>query len=71
MDNPRNKGPHAQRTDDPVLDDADQLSRGEMDERLEEGLEETFPASDPVSVTTTTKPGRPAGATNQKPPAKR
>ena len=71
MDNPRNKGPQAQRADDPVLDDADQLNKSEMDEQLEEGLEDTFPASDPVSITNTTTPGRPAGKTNQKPPAKR
>jgi hypothetical protein len=29
------------------------------DEDLEEGLEDTFPASDPVSVTSTSIPGRP------------
>lgn len=29
------------------------------EQMLEEGLEETFPASDPVSVTVPTKPGRP------------
>lgn len=70
-DDPRNKGPHAQSRDDAVLDDADQLSRSEKEEQLEEGLEDTFPASDPVSVTRTTKPGAPSGKTNQKPPAKR
>lgn len=31
-----------------------------MEEQLEEGLEDTFPASDPVSVTSTGIPGRPA-----------
>ncbi|TPI43156.1 hypothetical protein FJ414_06150 [Mesorhizobium sp. B3-1-6] len=30
------------------------------DEELEEGLEDTFPASDPVSITSTTIPGAPA-----------
>lgn len=30
-------------------------------DELEEGLEDTFPASDPVSVTEPTVPGRPAG----------
>ncbi len=29
------------------------------EQELEEGLEETFPASDPVAVTNTTHPGRP------------
>lgn len=40
----------------------------ELDEELERGLKETFPASDPVSVTSTTRMGRPAGRLNQKPP---
>jgi hypothetical protein len=35
----------------------DRLS--EEEEELEEGLEDSFPASDPVSVTVPTKPGRP------------
>lgn len=30
-----------------------------LDEELEEGLEDTFPASDPVSVTSTAIPGKP------------
>lgn len=30
-----------------------------LDDELEEGLEDTFPASDPVSVTSSTIPGRP------------
>ncbi|TIN19731.1 MAG: hypothetical protein E5X93_18575 [Mesorhizobium sp.] len=30
------------------------------EEELEEGLEDTFPASDPVSITSTTIPGGPA-----------
>ena len=30
------------------------------EEELEEGLEDTFPASDPVSITSTTIPGAPA-----------
>lgn len=29
------------------------------EQELEEGLEDTFPASDPVAVTSTTRPGRP------------
>lgn len=32
------------------------------EERLEEGLEDTFPASDPVSITSPTKSGEPAKA---------
>ena len=31
----------------------------ELDDELEEGLEDTFPASDPVSVTSTAIPGAP------------
>ncbi|MCO5080327.1 MAG: hypothetical protein M9955_01575 [Rhizobiaceae bacterium] len=30
-----------------------------IEEELDEGLEDTFPASDPVSVTSTAIPGRP------------
>lgn len=30
-----------------------------LEEELEEGLEDTFPASDPVAVTTPSIPGRP------------
>ncbi len=32
------------------------------EEELEEGLEDTFPASDPVSVTSTSVPGAPKGS---------
>jgi hypothetical protein len=38
-------------------DDPDQLQ-----EELDEGLEDTFPASDPVSVTSTAIPGSPRKA---------
>lgn len=31
----------------------------DQEEELDEGLEDSFPASDPVSVTTPTTPGRP------------
>jgi hypothetical protein len=31
----------------------------DREEELDEGLEDSFPASDPVSVTTPTTPGRP------------
>jgi hypothetical protein len=47
------------------------LSRKELDEELEQGLEDTFPASDPVSVTQKVTSGRPSGKTNQPPPKKR
>jgi hypothetical protein len=33
--------------------------RKEDEEELDEGLEDTFPASDPVSVTVPSKPGKP------------
>jgi hypothetical protein len=33
--------------------------RKEDEDELEEGLEDTFPASDPVSVTQPTTPGKP------------
>jgi len=56
---------------EPKKHPAAQLTKTEEDKRLEEGLEETFPASDPVSVTTTGDAKRPAGKTNQRPPAKR
>jgi hypothetical protein len=36
------------------------------EEELEEGLEDTFPASDPVSVTEPTVPGRPGKRTPDK-----
>ena len=32
--------------------------RADLEQQLQEGLEGTFPASDPVSVTTRLKPGR-------------
>ena len=54
---------------DPAIDDPSMVSdKAELDEELQEGLEETFPASDPVSATRTSRPGRPAGRSNQKPP---
>lgn len=33
----------------------------ELEEELQEGLEDTFPASDPVSPTGTSIPGKPKG----------
>jgi hypothetical protein len=32
-------------------EESDQAEKRELDDALEEGLEETFPASDPVNVT--------------------
>ncbi len=37
---------------------AEEAERRDLEEQLQEGLEGTFPASDPVSVTTHLKPGR-------------
>ena len=63
---PPNKRP---RRVDPAIDDPSMVSdKDELDAELQEGLEETFPASDPVSATRTSRPGRPAGRANQKPP---
>ena len=49
---PSDKQPHF--PDDDHLDDKQAL-----DEELDEGLEDSFPASDPVSVTSTAIPGAP------------
>ena len=46
---PRDKLPPKDRPDDEKL----------IEEELDEGLEDTFPASDPVSVTSTAIPGKP------------
>jgi hypothetical protein len=37
--------------------DADEEHKEKLDEELNEALEETFPASDPVSIVRTSKPG--------------
>ena len=55
----------------PEQDHARDLTEKEKDEELEKGLKDTFPASDPVSVTQKVTSGRPAGDTNQAPPKKR
>ena len=36
------------------------LDPGEIEDELEEGLEDSFPTSDPPSITSTAIPGRPA-----------
>lgn len=57
---------------DPMAPDPSAFSTPEeLDRELNEGLKETFPASDPVAVTSTTRMGRPAGKANQKPPSRR
>lgn len=56
------------RVDPGIADPSLAASKAELDEELVEGLKETFPASDPVSATSTTRTGRPAGRSNQKPP---
>ena len=38
----------------------EQREESSIEEELEEGLEDTFPASDPVSITGTSIPGAPA-----------
>lgn len=52
-------------------DHARNLTEKEKDEELEKGLEDTFPASDPISVTQKVTSGRPAGKANQAPPKNR
>lgn len=49
------------------------LTKDELDRELDEGLVETFPASDPVAVSQTTAAGsgHRAGATNKAPPTTR
>ncbi|MFD1746781.1 hypothetical protein ACFSE1_15000 [Rhizobium helianthi] len=39
----------------------DRVNRADQEQQLEEGLEDTFPASDPVSATITSIPGRNGG----------
>lgn len=56
------------RVDPCIADPSLAASKAELDQELNEGLKETFPASDPVSATSTTRTGRPAGRANQKPP---
>lgn len=46
---PKDAVPPEDRPDDPET----------LEEELDEGLEETFPASDPVAVTSTAIPGKP------------
>ncbi|KFB09103.1 hypothetical protein [Nitratireductor basaltis] len=56
--NPKSETDH----DDRV---SDKHKREELDDELEEGLEETFPASDPVSVTRSTRTGAPGEAVDR------
>lgn len=68
--NPRKKPKPAKPRDPLAADPSIYSTKEELDAELEQGLEGTFPASDPVSVTSTTTPGRPAGPANQKPPSR-
>lgn len=43
--------PEAARTDRAAETDVDKISREDMEEQLDEGLMDSFPGSDPVSVT--------------------
>lgn len=72
-DRPGSKPPRTKRTKgDPLAADPSAFSsKRELDEELEEGLEETFPASDPVAATSTVRLGRPAGRANSKRPSRR
>lgn len=45
----------------PDTDKKAKAEKRKREEKLEEGLDDTFPASDPVSVT---QPGKPAGPNN-------
>lgn len=42
-----------------VKEKADGANKKALERELEEGLEETFPASDPVAVTEPARPGKP------------
>ncbi len=58
----------ARRVDPGIADPSLAATQAELDAELTEGLKETFPASDPVAATSTTRAGRPAGRTNSRPP---
>ena len=42
--------------DDPPLEREDRLNQEQLDDELEEGLEDTFPASDPPSIISPKRP---------------
>jgi nicotinate phosphoribosyltransferase len=44
----------------PQADDKAKADKRAQERELEEGLEDTFPASDPVSVTEPARPGKPS-----------
>jgi hypothetical protein len=52
----------------PAVRSLEKEERGKAgrEDELDEGLEDTFPASDPVSVTEPSVPGRPAGKTQKR-----
>jgi hypothetical protein len=58
----------ARPVDPAIADPSLAATKAELDAELDEGLKETFPASDPVAATSTTRTGRPAGRTNSRPP---
>ncbi len=58
---PKSAGPKSVRKTPAVRSlEHEQHHEGSAEEELEEGLEDTFPASDPVSITSTSIPGAPA-----------
>lgn len=58
--------PKSQKTEAVRSFEHEQHSGQGIEEELEEGLENTFPASDPVAVTSTSISGAPARARRQK-----
>jgi hypothetical protein len=50
---PESKKPHGKNK-------AGKTDKKTLEEELDEGLQDTFPASDPVSVTESARPGKPA-----------
>jgi len=57
-------------SDDEIQDKRRQQRREDREGRLQEGLEETFPASDPPSVSQPTRTGEPDERRKPKPPEK-
>lgn len=58
MSDPRNR-PAAGQAANENRERSNPKPEADKEEELQEGLEDTFPASDPVSVATTGHPGRP------------
>jgi hypothetical protein len=51
MTAPDTNAKHDKTTHDPAKDKGEKTRKEKLDEALEQGLEESFPGSDPVSVT--------------------